>query len=129
VRHFPLLDTTIMESTTASRDAQFIPADDDEFDESSMPAFSGAALPVADASPVSNSKKGKVRAEAMPIPSSSGAGGSAGLSGKIGSVPLGVKPALRQTVGGVQVETRFVRWWRSTSAGTDLSLYSKICRG
>ncbi|KAF9510235.1 hypothetical protein BS47DRAFT_1373362 [Hydnum rufescens UP504] len=122
----------MMDSTTASKDAQFIPADDDEFDESSMPAFSGAALPAADASPVSNSKKGKIRAEAMPIPSSSGAGGSAGLSGNIGSVPVGVKPAVRQTVGGVQVETRYAgddtldEPVLTTISRDLLSIYSKL---
>jgi protein YIPF6 len=119
-----------MESIATPKDTQFIPADDDEFDESAMPGFSGATLPAVDASPVSNPSKGKARAESVPIPSSTGAGSSGGLSGKIGSAPTGVRPGVRHTFGGIQVETRFVRSRESARAGADarFALFSKIYR-
>jgi len=101
----------MMESTTTPKAAQFIPADDDEFDESSMPAFQGASLasPV-NAAPAPANAKGKARADTAQTSSPSGAGGSSAapvLSGTIGSTPTGQKANSRRTVGGVRVETRY----------------------
>jgi len=78
--------------------------DDDEFDEENMPGFGVASQP---STPVID--KGKIRArepEQLAPPSN---GGPASLSGNIGSSSSGNAPrSARQTIGGVQVETRCV---------------------
>jgi hypothetical protein len=98
-----------MESTTTPKTAQFIPADDDDFDESSMPAFEAASLPSPATAPAANAK-GKARADTSQTSSPPGAAGSSAtpvLSGTIGGTPAGHKPSSRRTVGGLQVETRY----------------------
>lgn len=107
--HFIDIFGTMMESTTTPKNTQFIPADDDEFDESSMPAFEGASLPASATAPPANAK-GKARADTTQTAPPSGVAGSSAtpvLSGTIGSKPTGQKPSSRRTVGGVQVETRY----------------------
>ncbi|RDB26039.1 Protein YIP4 [Hypsizygus marmoreus] len=86
--------------------SQFIQADDDDdLDEESIPGFTHPGL-----SP-SPSVKGKGRAhevEQLAPPSTSAQAGSPRLSGNIGSSSDGAaRPAGRQTIGGVQVETRY----------------------
>lgn len=81
--------------------------DDDDLDEDDIPGFSH---PTIAQSPLS-AKKGKTRAhepEQLAPPSSENGRASPSLSGNIGSGPAGGSRSARQTVGGVQVETRFV---------------------
>ena len=80
--------------------------DDDDLDEDNIPGFSHPGL----ASPLSPNNKGKGRArEPEQLAQPSGQNGSvpSGLSGNIGSASGGNGPrSARQTVGGIQVETR-----------------------
>ncbi|KAK7463526.1 hypothetical protein VKT23_006874 [Stygiomarasmius scandens] len=90
--------------TPLTASSRFIQADDDdEFDEENMPGFGVASQP---STPVVD--KGKIRArepEQLAPPSN---GGPASLSGNIGSSSSGNAPrSARQTIGGVQVETRY----------------------
>lgn len=98
----------MMESTTTPATAKFIPADDsdDDIDEDALPAFEGASL--------SAEAKGKGRAfdTSTSVPGSGPSSGPAAptLSGTIGSNANANAPKqnTRRTVGGVQVETRYV---------------------
>ncbi|GJJ08634.1 hypothetical protein Clacol_002853 [Clathrus columnatus] len=79
-----------------SVEPRFIPADDDDFDEDSIPAFSQPML-----TPTEMPDKGKIRSERLPSPTVH----SSQLSGNIGSSPTPLNNPKR-TVGGVRVETR-----------------------
>lgn len=89
--------------------------DDDDFDEDNIPGFSHPTL----AQSSQNSDKGKARAhepEQLAPPSGTTQSGGTGLSGNIGSSTNAQRAASRQTVGGLQVETRFLLiWWNYNS--------------
>ncbi|KAJ7104063.1 hypothetical protein B0H15DRAFT_808287 [Mycena belliarum] len=114
--------------TPHTANSQFIQADDDDFDEDSIPGFSHPTLPQ---SPVPPSKgKGRAREpEQLAPPSSANGRASPSLSGNIGS---GAPRPARSTVGGVQVERRFSGGDTldepvSTTIARDLlSIYSKL---
>jgi len=126
------------ESTTPlTASSHFIEADnDDEFDEDDIPGFSHPSLGTS--SPSLGGPKGKARApqthEQLAPPSGSGSRSqAAGLSGNIGAPSAnGGQRAARQTVGGVQVESRFTGIDTldepvTTTIGRDLlSIYSKL---
>ena len=81
--------------------------DDDDFDEENMPAFGMSLSPQPD--------KGKNRArepERLASPSENGLD-SVPLSGNIGS-SSGPPRSARQTIGGIQVETRYAHFSRSS---------------
>jgi len=82
-------------------------ADDDDFDEDSIPAFSRPTLSGAE-SPVPQNTKGKNRAPEQLAPPGQGGSNrpsSPRLSGNIGS---NAAPSnARRTIGGVRVETRY----------------------
>ena len=80
--------------------------DDDDFDESALPSFSGPSMgtDITD-----EGGKGKGRAPEQLAPPSGTASSSAGLSGNIGSSSAAAAAkGSRRTVGGVQVENRYV---------------------
>lgn len=79
--------------------------DDDDLDEDDIPGFSHPTLAQ---SPLPDKGKGRARElDQLAAPSGGGGASSPGLSGNIGSASGVPRPA-RQTVGGVQVETRCV---------------------
>ena len=114
--------------------SQFIQADDDDdLDEENIPGFSHPAI-----SPTVPGK-GKARAhevEQLGSPSGDGRLPTPVLSGKIGSSANGAAPAkpsnVRQTVGGMKVETRYTAMdtldepVTTTIARDLLSIYSKL---
>lgn len=81
---------------------------DDDFDEDDIPAFAHPSLGTQ--SPGGAKGKGRAAPEQLAPPSGAGqVPQGAGLSGNIGAPPTNGGPrAARQTVGGVQVETRCV---------------------
>ncbi|KAJ3893256.1 hypothetical protein GG344DRAFT_87265 [Lentinula edodes] len=92
-------------TTPLTASSQFIQADDDDddFDEENIPGFSHPGMPQ-----LPQSDKGKNRArepEHLGMPSANG-NNSVPLSGNIGSSSGPQRPA-RQTIGGIQVETRY----------------------
>ncbi|KAJ4494856.1 hypothetical protein C8J55DRAFT_497791 [Lentinula edodes] len=92
-------------TTPLTASSQFIQADDDDddFDEENIPGFSHPGMPQ-----LPQSDKGKNRArepEQLGMPSANG-NSSMPLSGNIGSSSGPQRPA-RQTIGGIQVETRY----------------------
>ncbi|KAH7877205.1 uncharacterized protein C8R40DRAFT_1095239 [Lentinula edodes] len=92
-------------TTPLTASSQFIQADDDDddFDEENIPGFSHPGMPQ-----LPQSDKGKNRArepEQLGMPSANG-NNSVPLSGNIGS-SLGPQRPARQTIGGIQVETRY----------------------
>lgn len=101
-------------TTPLTATSQFIEADnDDDFDEDNIPGFSHPSL----ASPgIPDKGKGRAPPEQLALPSGNGGQGpmqSPGVSGRIGTpVPNGNGGSggrgARRTVGGVQVETRYV---------------------
>ncbi|KAF8896413.1 hypothetical protein BD779DRAFT_1433651 [Infundibulicybe gibba] len=116
--------------TPLTASSQFIQADDDDdLDEENMPGFTHPSLQAEQAQP-----KGKSRVhepEQLAPPSGNGYSQSAGLSGNIGSGSATQTPA-RQTIGGVQVETRMSNVdtldepVTTTIARDLLSIYSKL---
>ncbi|KAF8340506.1 Yip1-domain-containing protein [Cantharellus anzutake] len=97
-----------MESTVPPKQPQLIPADDDDdIDESSIPAYVGATLHPD----TTSSGKGKGRAVTpdIPDPTSGGVSGSRSpaFSGNIGSPATPKAAGSRRIVGGVQIETRY----------------------
>lgn len=77
------------------------PDDDDDLDEDNLPGFSIGPPP--------DKGKGRAHAPEQLAPPSNNAGASSPvLSGRIGGPANGAPPTTRQTVGGVQVETRYV---------------------
>jgi len=121
-----------MATTPLSAHSQFIQADDDDdLDEDDIPGFSH---PTIAQSPLS-ANKGKTRArepEQLAPPSSENGRASPSLSGNIGSGPAGGSRSARQTVGGMQVETRYSgadtldEPVTKTIARDLLSIYSKL---
>ncbi|EPQ52806.1 hypothetical protein GLOTRDRAFT_46637 [Gloeophyllum trabeum ATCC 11539] len=94
------IEHNVTASTPLTSTSQFIQADDDDLDEDDIPAFTHPSIQPASPSP----DKGKARAPEQLAPPS---GSVPSVSGNIGSSSGGgVKPS-RQTVGGVQVETRY----------------------
>ncbi|KAJ3823139.1 hypothetical protein F5880DRAFT_1569259 [Lentinula raphanica] len=91
-------------STPLTASSQFIQADDDDdFDEDNIPGFSHPGMPQ---SPQPDKGKNRAREpEKLGMPSNVG-NGSSSLSGNIGSSSGPQRPA-RQTIGGIQVETRY----------------------
>jgi hypothetical protein len=87
----------------------YIPADDEDIDEDSIPAYSHPAPSSGrieqDATPTSDGQskgKGRSGGETTPRPNA--------LSGNIGSSngpTTGAKASTRQSIGGVQFETRY----------------------
>ena len=82
--------------------------DDDDLDEEAIPSFSHPGMPATPGSAVPDKGKGRAMDQLA-----SPAGGSqfprTPLSGNIGSAPASSVPqSARRTVGGVQVETRYV---------------------
>jgi hypothetical protein len=80
--------------------------DDEDFDEDNIPGFSHPTIPQSP-----QADKGKTRArepEQLAPPSGNIQSGSQTLSGNIGSSSSAQRTPSRQTVGGLQVETRFV---------------------
>jgi len=128
------LEISTMESleTPLTASSQFIQADDDdELNEDYIPGYSHPAMP----SPKPADKgKGRADPEQLTTPSSAlnGRPGPS-VSGNIGSAPAGsaARPA-RQTVGGIQVETRYSNVDTLdepilTTIGRDLfSIYTKL---
>ncbi|KAF5381964.1 hypothetical protein D9615_004415 [Tricholomella constricta] len=116
-------------NTPLTGNSQFIQADDDDdLDEDDIPGFTHPGL----ASPTD---KGKARArepEQLAPPSSAARGTSSVLSGNIGSSVNGATRPSRQTVGGLQVETRYSgvdtldEPVTTTIARDLLSIYSKL---
>ncbi|KDQ57317.1 hypothetical protein JAAARDRAFT_178968 [Jaapia argillacea MUCL 33604] len=116
-----------------SSTSQFIQADDDDdLDEEDIPAFTHPAL-----QPISPANKGKSRFhEHLAEPSSASSppqpSQPQGISGNIGSSSDAPRKATRQTVGGVQVETRYTgvdtldEPVTATIARDLLSIYSKL---
>ncbi|KAF8520250.1 hypothetical protein BU17DRAFT_89261 [Hysterangium stoloniferum] len=119
--------------TPGTATSQFIQADDDDFDEESIPAFSRPTLYSDDSN--SNNNKGKSRAPEQLAPPGTGSGGngpsSPQLSGNIGS-SSGTARGPRRTVGGVRVETRYSgadtldEPVMATIARDLMSIYSKL---
>ncbi|CAK5268399.1 unnamed protein product, partial [Mycena citricolor] len=114
--------------TPLTSNSQFIEADDDDFDEDSIPGFSHPTLPQSPA-PLPKGK-GRVTELGQFAPPSSGNGlASPSLAGNIGSGPT--RPA-RSTVGGLQVERRYAGGDTldepvSKTIGRDLlSIYTKL---
>ncbi|KAF8583719.1 Yip1-domain-containing protein [Ramaria rubella] len=95
--------------TPGTATSQFIQADEDDFDEESIPAFSRPAPPSNDMASSQNKGKSRVPEQLAPPRNASGGGGpsSPRLSGNIGSNPDGPAKSARRTVGGVRVETRY----------------------
>ncbi|KAG5651921.1 hypothetical protein H0H81_006936 [Sphagnurus paluster] len=91
--------------TPLTATSQFIQADDDDedLDEDDIPGFTHPVL----ASPVGDKGKARAREPEVLAPPTSGRGGSPALSGNIGSSADGAARPARQTVGGLQVETRY----------------------
>lgn len=83
--------------------------DDDDLDEEAIPGF--AHPTIGDDSPRSATfDKGKGRATDQLATPTSAAGNARTptLSGNIGSTPSGAPSSARRTIGGVQVENRYV---------------------
>ncbi|KAF7973511.1 hypothetical protein HWV62_15026 [Athelia sp. TMB] len=102
------MDHGLTSTTPLTATSQFIEADnDDDFDEDDIPAFAHPSLGTQ--SPGGAKGKGRAAPEQLAPPSGAGqAPQGAGLSGNIGAPPTNGGPrAARQTVGGVQVETRY----------------------
>ncbi|KAG6910823.1 hypothetical protein DXG01_007138 [Tephrocybe rancida] len=79
------------------------PDDDDDLNDDDIPGFTHPGM----ASPLDKGK-GRAREPEQLAPPSNGAGASSPvLSGNIGSSVNGPARSSRQTVGGVQVETRY----------------------
>jgi len=118
--------------TPGTATSQFIQADDDDFDEESIPAFSRPALPSNGS--ISSNNKGKSRAPEQLAPPGTGSGGlsSPQLSGNIGSSSGTAGRGPRRTVGGVRVETRYSgvdtldEPVMTTIARDLMSIYSKL---
>jgi protein YIPF6 len=84
----------------------YFPDDDDDLDEENLPGFSIGPPPP-------DKGKGRAHAQEQLAPPSNNAGTSSPvLSGRIGAPLNGAPPPTRQTVGGVQVETRCVLWFQ-----------------
>ncbi|RXW21765.1 hypothetical protein EST38_g4085 [Candolleomyces aberdarensis] len=96
--------------TPLTASSQFIQADDDDdLDEDDVPGFTHPSLTPAPATPRAGVDKGKAASRYEPeqlAPSSNAASGST-LSGNIGTSSQGAQRSNRQTLGGVQVETRY----------------------
>jgi len=103
----------MMESGVTPKKPQFIaPDDEDEIDESSIPAYVGAALHADINTITPSSDKGKSRAITPDVPTPTNGNASSSrppvLSGNIGSPATNSKTAAsRRVVGGVVVETRY----------------------
>ncbi|KAF8239730.1 Yip1-domain-containing protein [Tricholoma matsutake] len=112
--------------TPFTGNSQFIQADDDDdLDEDNLPGFSIGPPP--------DKGKGRAHAPEQLAPPSNNAGASSPvLSGRIGGPANGAPPTTRQTVGGVQVETRYTgadtldEPVTTTIARDLLSIYSKL---
>jgi len=118
--------------TPGTATSQFIQADDDDFDEESIPAFSRPALSSNDSSQLQNAK-GKNHDSGQLASSGRGISGdptSPQPSGNIGS--SGAASNARRTVAGVRVETRYSgidtldEPVTATIARDLLSIYSKL---
>ncbi|KAJ3930545.1 MAG: hypothetical protein NXY57DRAFT_1011608 [Lentinula lateritia] len=96
------MDSAITPLTASS---QFIQADDDDddFDEENIPGFSHPGMPQL---PQSDKGKNRAREPEQLGMSSANGNSSVPLSGNIGSSSGPQRPA-RQTIGGIQVETRY----------------------
>ncbi|KAG6828546.1 hypothetical protein H0H92_007624 [Tricholoma furcatifolium] len=91
-------------NTPLTSTSQFIQADDDDdLNDDDIPGFTHPAV----ASPVVDKGKGKAREPEQLAPPSNTLGTPNPLSGNIGSSANGAARSPRQTVGGVQVETRY----------------------
>ncbi|KAJ3744475.1 hypothetical protein DFH05DRAFT_1495369 [Lentinula detonsa] len=116
-------------TTPLTASSQFIQADDDDdFDEENIPGFSHPGMPQ---SPQPDKGKNRAREpEQLGMPSANG-NSSAPLSGNIGSLS-GPPRSARQTIGGIQVETRYTgvdtldEPVSQTIARDLLSIYSKL---
>ncbi|KAK7050924.1 hypothetical protein VNI00_005036 [Paramarasmius palmivorus] len=116
-------------TTPLTANSQFIQADDDDdFDEENIPGFAHPSM--GPQSPQPDKGKNRVREpEQLAQPNGTS---SSGLSGNIGSSSSGPSRPARQTVGGIQVETRYsgvdtLDEPVSTTIARDLlSIYSKL---
>lgn len=84
---------------------------DDDFDEDNIPGYTHPSLGSNANSPAPDKGKSRAPTEQLAPPSSGGAPRSPSLSGNIGSSStpnVGGGRGARKTVGGVQVETRYV---------------------
>ncbi|KAH9940959.1 Yip1-domain-containing protein [Amylocystis lapponica] len=122
------LDSELRTPLTSS--SQFIQADDeDDLEDDAIPGFTHPALEPPQ-SPIPD--KGKGRAPERLASSSGPSFSSTPLSGNIGSAANGGPKPTRQSVGGVQLETRYTAVDTldepiSTTIGRDLlSIYTKL---
>ncbi|KZT29758.1 Yip1-domain-containing protein [Neolentinus lepideus HHB14362 ss-1] len=119
------MDHEITASTPLTSTSQFIQADDDDIDEDDIPAFTHPSIQTASPSP----DKGKARASEQLAPPF---GSVPTVSGSIGSTSGAGAKSSRQTVGGVQVETRYTgvdtldEPTSKTLTRDLLSIYSKL---
>ncbi|GLB40356.1 putative yip1-domain-containing protein [Lyophyllum shimeji] len=91
-------------STPLTGNSHFIPADDDDdLDDDDIPSFTHPAL----ASPPDKGKGRAREPEQLAPPSTAARASTPVVSGNIGSSANGAARPSRQTVGGVQVETRY----------------------
>ncbi|KAK1225003.1 hypothetical protein PQX77_012072 [Marasmius sp. AFHP31] len=123
-------------TTPLTANSQFIQADDDDdLDEEHIPGFSHPAM--GPSSPQPDKGKNRVREpEQLASPSGNGSASRGQLSGNIGSSAggsqTGTSRGARQTVGGIQVETRYTgvdtldEPVTTTIARDLLSIYSKL---
>ncbi|TFK40162.1 hypothetical protein BDQ12DRAFT_602144 [Crucibulum laeve] len=122
--------------TPLTATSQFIQAvdDDDDLDEENIPGFSHPGMVQSPQFPDKGKGRARVPEQLAPPSSANGALANPSLSGNIGSLNGQGAPrtATRQTVGGVQVETRFTgvdtldEPVTTTIARDLLSIYSKL---
>ena len=83
------------------------PDDDDDLDEDAIPGFSHPAVASSPLSPLPGKGKGRAP-EQLAAPTGGPAPLTPTLSGNIGSALNGAPKPSRRTIGGVQVENRYV---------------------
>ncbi|KAJ7593302.1 hypothetical protein C8J56DRAFT_823409, partial [Mycena floridula] len=95
-------------ATPLTASSQFIQADDDDdLDDDDIPGYSQPSMASPRPQPIDKGKSRAREPEQLAAPSSQNGRASAGISGNIGSGSSNPARPARQTVGGIQVESRF----------------------